>query len=380
MTRTGSTSLLLFGLSLLAGCDSGSGGSGSDPGTTGGSNGTPAGGAGTGGGGAGSPATGGAPSAMGGSSTGGLAAAGSSPTGGAAQVTGGTTNGGGGQAPSTGGTSAAGDGAGGSSAGSPAGGAGSGGGGNADPCAGALFCDDFEDYDVGKSPGAPWAERVSSGSVAVDGAQHVSGSKSVKFTTEAKDSTKTAFLRLKSDSVFPVAGNLFYGRMMVRLESAPTASVHWTLLQSTGTVPNQTYRSQYRYGGQHPVMDGGTFTGSQLMANYETPDSYSGNGPSSDCWVHANMKVLPTGAWVCVEWQFDGPNDAMRFWMNDQALEDLSVNGTGQGCVSQSETYRWTAPEFSELEIGWESYQNDAARTLYIDDLVVSKTRIGCPK
>ena len=375
MTRTGSTSLLLFGLTLVSGCDSGgdgSSGAGGSAATTGGSGaGAPA----TGGvttGGAGT-STGGAPAAQGGSSQGGKG-----PTGGAAPVTGGTANGGGGQAPITGGTSATGGSAAGGGAGAPAGG--SGGGSSADPCAGALFCDDFEDYDKGKSPGAPWAERVSSGTVSVDDAQQVSGSKSVKFTTEAKDGTKTAFLRLKSDSVFPVDGNLFYGRMMVRLESAPTASVHWTLLQSTGTVPNQTYRSQYRYGGQHPIMDGGTFTGSQLMANYETPDSYSGNGPSSDCWVHANMKVLPTGAWVCVEWEFDGPNDAMRFWMNDQALEDLSVSGTGQGCVSQPETYRWTAPTFSELEIGWESYQNDAARTLYIDDLVVSKTRVGCPK
>jgi hypothetical protein len=326
MARTGSTSLLLLSLSLVSGCDSGGDGTKGAGGTA----------ATTGGSGGGAPATGGV-------------------------ATGGTGAGG---APSAkGGTSA-----GGTSAGAPA-------GGSADPCAGALFCDDFEDYDKGKSPGAPWAERVNSGTVAIDDTQHVSGSKSVKFTTDAKSSTKTAFLRLKSDSVFPVAGNLFYGRMMVRLESAPTESVHWTLLQATGTVPNQTYRSQYRYGGQHPVTGG-----SQLMANYETPDSYSGNGPSTDCWVHANMKVLPTAAWVCVEWEFDGPNDAMRFWMNDQALEDLSVNGTGQGCVSQSATYRWTAPNFEELEIGWESYQNDAARTLYIDDLVVSKTRVGCPK
>jgi hypothetical protein len=372
MARTGSTSLLLLSLSLVSGCDSGGDGTkgaGGTAATTGGSGGgAPA----TGGAATGGTGAGGAPSAKGGSTTGGTAPA----------VTGGTTNGGGGQAPitggtsaggtSAGGTSAGGTSAGGTSAGAPAGGSG---GGSADPCAGALFCDDFEDYDKGKSPGAPWAERVNSGTVAVDDAQHVSGSKSVKFTTEAKSSTKTAFLRLKSDSVFPVAGNLFYGRMMVRLESAPTESVHWTLLQATGTVPNQTYRSQYRYGGQHPVTGG-----SQLMANYETPDSYSGNGPSTDCWVHANMKVLPTAAWVCVEWEFDGPNDAMRFWMNDQALDDLSVNGTGQGCVSQSETYRWTAPNFGELEIGWESYQNDAARTLYIDDLVVSKTRVGCPK
>jgi len=373
MTRTGSSSLLLFGTLLVSGCDSGddqgASGAGGTAASTGGTGGvTSSGGSSTGG-----ANTGGFPAAMGGAPIGGAKAAGGSPP-----VTGGTANGGGGQAPATGGVSPGGSGAGGSSAGAPAGGGG--GAGKTDPCGAALFCDDFEDYDAGKAPGAPWAERVNSGAVAVDDTQHVSGSKSVKFTTEAKDSTKTAFLRLKSDSVFPVDGNLFYGRMMVRLESAPTASVHWTLLQATGTVPNQTYRAQYRYGGQHPVMEGGTFTGSQLMANYETPDSYSGNGPSSDCWVHANSKILPTGSWVCVEWQFDGPNDAMRFWMDGQALEDLSVNGVGQGCVSQPETYRWTAPTFSELEIGWESFQNDAARTLYIDDLVVSKTRVGCPE
>ena len=29
------------------------------------------------------------------------------------------------------------------------------------------------------------------------------------------------------------------------------------------------------------------------MANYETPDSYGGTGPSSDCYKHANKIVVP---------------------------------------------------------------------------------------
>jgi hypothetical protein len=48
--------------------------------------------------------------------------------------------------------------------------------------------------------------------------------------------------------------------------------------------------------------------------------------------------------------------------------------------VNQAASYAWTAPTFDHLDVGWESYQNDEARTLYIDDLIVSKSPIGCPK
>ncbi len=167
--------------------------------------------------------------------------------------------------------------------------------------------------------------------------------------------------------------------MMFRLESAPTASVHWTFLQGSGLIAGQTYHALYRYGGQHPVMNGSTFVGSQLMANYETPDSYGGTGPGSDCWKHANKTVVPVGSWSCAEWQFDGPNNTMRFWLDGAAVDTLTVTGTGEGCVNQPASYVWTAPTFDRLDLGWESYQHDTARTIWIDDVVVSKTKVGCP-
>ena len=104
-----------------------------------------------------------------------------------------------------------------------------------------------------------------------------SGSQSVKMTTQARttDGIKTAFIELAGNGVFPVAGNVFYGRMMINLDAAPSTSVHWTMIQGAGVVPGATYHALYRYGGQLPVMQGGTFVGSQLMANYDTPDSYS---------------------------------------------------------------------------------------------------------
>jgi hypothetical protein len=260
------------------------------------------------------------------------------------------------------------------------GGAGTGGSG-ADPCATALFCDDFESYTVGQAPTGNWTRQVSSGSTAaVDMAQARSGTKSVKFVAAAASGSKTAYIRLASTamkSIFPVTPNVVYGRMMFRLEAAPTGDVHWTFLEGYGLVPGQSYHALYRYGGQHPVMNGGTFVGSQLMANYETPDSYSGTGPKSDCWAHANKVVIPEGKWSCAEWQFDGPNNTMRFWLDGAPVDTLTVVGAGQGCGTA--TAVWTAPTFERFDLGWESYQQDTARTIWIDDVVVSKTKIGCP-
>ena len=253
------------------------------------------------------------------------------------------------------------------------------GGTTAEACKTALFCDDFEGGTPGQAPGGSWQTQQNFGTVTIDDSQHRSGSKSVKFTTQAKDGIKTAFMRLASAPVFPVAAQRLYGRMMFRLDSAPTTSVHWTMIQGTGVIPGQTYHAMYRYGGQHPITNGSAFVGSQWMANYETPDSYGGNGPGSDCWFHANKTVAPTGAWSCAEWKFESATNQMRFWLDGKPIDDLSVDGVGQGCVNQPAAYPWTAPTFDRLDLGWESYQTDAERTLWIDDVVISLQPIGCP-
>ena len=323
----------------------------------------------------------------GGSSTPGTGGSGGDASGGS---TGGATSGnagtGGGGPAGAAGTAAGGAGAGGSAgtgtAGSGgSGGSGAGGVGGSNPCATALLCDDFESYTTGQPPGGNWTRTMSLGAtIAIDTAQFRSGSKSVKVTTPTGTSgSRTAYIRTAAAAVFPAAQSGFYGRMMFRLESAPTASVHWTFVQGSGLIAGQTYHALYRYGGQVPVMQGSTFVGSQLMANYETPDSYNNNGPGSDCWKHSNKIVVPVGAWSCAEWQFDGPTNTMRFWLDGAAVDTLTVMTMGSGCVNQPATYQWTAPSFDRLDLGWESYQADSARTMWIDDVAISRTRIGCP-
>jgi hypothetical protein len=254
---------------------------------------------------------------------------------------------------------------------------------SSNPSPPAAFREDFEGYQNEQVQGAAWTVETSPGAtVAVDTSQARSGIRSVRLQTPKGSGTKTAFIRLAKAGGLPTAGNALFGRMMFRLESAPDATdpaVHWTFIQAGGVVADQGYRAVYRYGGQHPVRDGTTFVGNQLMANYETPDWYDGTGPGSDCWHHAERVVVPVGRWVCVEWQMDGPVDSMRFWLDGAAVESLTVSGTGQGCVNQPSDYRWTAPVFEQVDLGWQSYQPDAARTIWIDDVAISSTRIGCP-
>ena len=300
--------------------------------------------------------------------------------------TGGRVGGTGGKAGGTGGRRGAGGAGTGGTAGIPDGGDDSGAGdsgsdgGDVDRCATARFCDSFESYATGGPPRGSWQLETTLGAVSVVSEQKVSGTRSVKFTTPQNAAFKNAFIRLSHAALFPAPGNAYFGRMMFRVESVPRASAHWTIIQSSGVVPGQTYHAVYRYGGQQPITEGTTFIGSQLMANYDTPDFYSGSGPGSDCWLHADKKVVPVGRWACAEWQFDGAHNTMRFWLDGVPLEALTMPGTGKGCVHQPATYTWTAPAFQDVAVGWQSYMTDDARTMYIDDVVIDTAKIGCPR
>lgn len=240
-----------------------------------------------------------------------------------------------------------------------------GGGGAGDPCLGRLLCDDFEGHPSGVAPGAPWTTVTSNtGTVAVDETRAFSGVRSVKVTTDGTNGFTRALLANSGAPVFPLPGNVMHGRMMFYMDQAANDGVHWTHVEGRGPLPGQNgVTALYRYGGQHQQ---------RLMANYET------SGLSTDCWHHSQT-TIPTGAWACMEWMFDGPNDRMRFWIDGTEITDLDVMGSGMGCIGNDLSGQWPAPDFEEIRVGWESYQNDAPREAWIDDVIVDDEPIGCP-
>ena len=215
-----------------------------------------------------------------------------------------------------------------------------------------LFEDDFESYAMGSVPDSPWI-KTGLGSVLVDNLRSVSGNQSVHFIS-GESYKNHAFLKL--ESIFPVEKNQYYGSMQMYVEEASPDGVHWTMLQSSGAVNGEEYRSEVRYGGQHDK---------QLMANYETM------GVASDCWQHSSVKI-PEKEWFQVQWFFDGESDTMKFWLNGQLLEEISLSKKGQGCGAHETNDLWRFPVFENLVIGWVDYQTGGGqRKLWIDDVVV---------
>jgi hypothetical protein len=300
-------------------------------------------------------------SSSGGSASGGLAGY---ETSGGFTNSGGTVTSAGASGTSTGGATGGSDGTAGGNGAGAAGAAGSvaGGGTGSGGCANALFCDDFEAYTG--TPGMPWTVRKNAqGNVTIDSAQHHSGTKAAKFTTTGAMAYQQAFISI--DKVFPVANNAFYGRMMIYATKAANDGVHWTMIQGSGAATSQGItNANVRYGGQHQQS---------LMANYDS------SGKASDCWQHSQTK-MPEGKWACMEWYFEGATNTQKFWLDGKAVDDLTVVGQGQGCVSHDTGDKWFFPEFSRLSVGWESYQTDDAREVWIDDVAIGTTQIGCPE
>jgi hypothetical protein len=251
-----------------------------------------------------------------------------------------------------------------------------------DVCDTALVCESFDALPVGLAPNGVWSANQNRGSVQVDGTRAYSGAQSVKATTPASEvAYKAALLGYQDPSVLPTGNNAHFGRVMFFLESAPREAVHWTFLAGAGrSAPQEQYPTGYdvlyRYGGQKPVAGG-----SQLMATYETPGFYATppSGPDTDCHQDSAAVPMPVGRWACAEWRFDGGTSEMQLWIDGTQVEGLHVTGSGTRCRTLPGDSAWIPPVFSRIDLGWESYQPDAERSIWVDDFVLGAERIGCP-
>jgi hypothetical protein len=251
-----------------------------------------------------------------------------------------------------------------------------------DLCATALVCETFDAFPVDMAPAGVWTSNQNLGTVRVDATRAYSGTQSVKATTPATETAyKAALLGYRDPAVLPTADNAHFGRLMFFLESAPEQTVHWTFLAGAGrSAPLDGYPTGYdvlyRYGGQKPVPGG-----SQLMASYETPGFYSNPpmGPDTDCHQDSAAVPMPVGRWACAEWRFDGGTSEMQLWIDGVEVEGLHVIGNGTRCRTLPADSPWIPPVFSRIDMGWESYQADVERSIWVDDFVLDTKRIGCP-
>jgi hypothetical protein len=241
-------------------------------------------------------------------------------------------------------------------------------GGSGQCPAGALLCDDFEKYTSAADLAAAWTVTATGATLKVEASKPFKGAQGVHIS--APGGTPVGSLMKQGAPLFPIAGNSFFGRLMVWVNQVPTGGVHWNNIQSSGVMPNSTQTSKYGWGGMF-----GT-----IMAGYTIRNAPTDAAAVVDCSKSSTM-TLPPKRWVCVEWQFDGAGNEMHYWFDGQLLADVDVIKTGSKCVTpEPPGGLWQAPVFNNLTIGWLQYQSSGvAIDMWMDDLVVNTTRVGCP-
>ncbi len=282
---------------------------------------------------------GGAPTAQGGSSAGATASGGANTSGGAmaaggAGTSGGATSGGG---PNTTGGSAV---AGGSSAGAAQG------GGSAGPCGGAgvSFCTDFEAATLPSELSYyPEYQRTMM-------AQYITLDSTVRHggKTSLKVDSNNNFI-----SMLGVAtpGPTFWGRVYLR-SATDIQSGHNTYVAATDGNGDPNNGEQIRIG-EHQC---------QLEVNRRTDDKEKlSNGGTYMC--SGGTKLL-ANTWYCLEFFYDGPNSALRVFVDKTEITSLAVTD-------------WGPYTYKMFKFGFEKYHG-LDKTLWYDDLALGTERIPC--
>ena len=223
----------------------------------------------------------------------------------------------------------------------------------AEPECDALLCDGFES---GEIDAARWMVIAERAEVRVDDTRAAHGRYALHVTAEGAASNGI----IRERATFPVAGNAFYVRAYVWL-ARPLPITNFNVITAAGTIAGTSESASYRMGGQ-AVPWGDPGAPRVLRANYQPLDR-----------PQRSATEVPRGRWACWEWHVDGANDAARFWLDGERLRDLDI-------TRDTRPGPWTAPEYGRLDLGFGHGHDDPAERfeVWIDDVVVSTTRIGC--
>jgi hypothetical protein len=226
-------------------------------------------------------------------------------------------------------------------------------------CNGALFCEDFEDYAVGGLPaGAPWSNETGGGAtLSIDGT-NTRGSRSLHVRTADGGH---GYIRVNN---FSAPGNSFFGRVQLLVNSFPTSPdyAHFVLVEATGAG-----------GGLVRPVGGQYIPGQGATALWGVGNDQGGSGDWTS-W----QPTVPTASsrWVCYEWQMRAADNNIDVWLDGTAQPALSVSSTTRRDYNGA---RFTFPTFNTIWFGWWQFQaSSTVRDIYLDDLALSTSRIGC--
>jgi hypothetical protein len=229
-------------------------------------------------------------------------------------------------------------------------------------CANLPLCDDFESAAADGPPssakwkvGAP--NGMGTGTLAIDGTQAHSGTKSVKVIGKSGYSNHIFFY---NESAVAAIGKVVYGRMFVRF-SQSLADGHATFM----TMRDTGDMKDLRMGGQMKI----------LMYNRELNDATL---PAlSPMGIAKSLSPMPN-TWMCIEFKIDGGSGEIQTWVDEKEIAGLHADATPTQDIDQ----QWSSsgaykPSLTDWKLGWESYAG-GDMTIWFDDVALAAQKIGC--
>ena len=211
---------------------------------------------------------------------------------------------------------------------------------------GVLFCDDFES---GLIQTSNWTKDTTNGStIEVSNAKALQGTYALRVTMSTSAGTR-AYLSLTN--IFPVAGNHFFGRVHMYITPDITG-VHNEAFYATGSLNYNGTGGEASYrlstNGQHNSFR------SRYVHPYitQTLDIHGG--------LIKAAHTAKLNQWMCIEFEYDGPNNRMKYWFDGVEETSMTVTGT--------EDPLWKAPSFTKFYLGyWHLQAGEQVETVYYD-------------
>lgn len=250
----------------------------------------------------------------------------------------------------------------------------------------AKFSTNFDGADavVGQKPASPF---TGGATAQIDTSNKYSGTKSVKITCPGEGGGDQCMFTLPMKSEWLGAGRkTLYTRFMMNMDAFPSTDnrVHWDVLKVYGDFKSDDGKTSL-YNGMISV--GGFANVSSKFMIFGTNQS---GAPAEDC-SKTSPKLLTPKQWHCVELQID-EQEILTYSvvLNSERLQTFTFPYTNAAanCATMppyvADVFKgvWYVPVVNKLSFGFNSVTNGGPvkpPTVWIDDIAVSDSPIGCP-
>jgi len=212
-----------------------------------------------------------------------------------------------------------------------------------------TLCDGFEGPAIGAT-GSPFMADPMNGA-----------STAVVDTTKAYRGTKSAHLKMAADRVFITESGTFN-----QTGSAATNNDMWGRMFTWVTAPMNPGGHTVFIRLEDPATSG---MSKELHLAGENDGSFGAEiRTTKDNWKMTSiMYPLATPKWECWEWHTSATN-ALEFYIDGKIQTPMTVTAADA----------WPFPIFKKLSLGFLSFRGNASVEMWIDEVAVSTSRVGC--